>query len=157
VTIVSSIIIEDSPQIDGRRWIRERHTDSLGVPHDRVYMAAAKFDTSTILTVDAASIDAQLTADEIAANIASVLAFGSQATLNFSYSTTVQNRSAIRGAYASATQLQAIMIGDFLNTLTDAQLQNVFGLTAGQVTTLRANKLTPAANTAAAIRATTGQ
>jgi len=35
-------------------------------------------------------------------------------------------------------------------------LQTLFGLTAGQVTTLRNQKLTPAASAAATIRAATG-
>ena len=48
------------------------------------------------------------------------------------------------------------MIGDFLASLTDTQLRNAFSMTAGQVTTLRTNKLTPATNAATTIRATTG-
>jgi hypothetical protein len=49
------------------------------------------------------------------------------------------------------------MIGDFLSSLTDGQLQTIFSMTAGQVTTLRSTKLTPAATAAATIRAATGQ
>jgi hypothetical protein len=48
------------------------------------------------------------------------------------------------------------MIGDFLSTLTNAQLQTLFSMTSGQVTTLRSSKLTPAASAAATIRAATG-
>jgi hypothetical protein len=62
----------------------------------------------------------------------------------------------LRSGYQSATRIEAIFAGDFLASLTDTQLRNLFGMTQGEVTTLRTNKLTPAANAAATIRATTG-
>jgi len=80
----------------------------------------------------------------------------SAATMTFVYSTAGQMRTALREAYRNATRVEAVMIGDFLSSLTDGQLQTLFGLTAGQVTTLRTSKLTPAATAAASIRATTG-
>ena len=40
--ILSSRLAEDSRQIDGRRWVREQHTDQMGVIHEVVYMAEAK-------------------------------------------------------------------------------------------------------------------
>jgi len=69
--IVSSRIAEDSRQIDGRRWVREQHTDQRGVVHEVVYMAEA--GQMVDLVASAARILAQLTEAEIAANEAEVL------------------------------------------------------------------------------------
>ncbi len=93
---------------------------------------------------------------EIERNIQDVTTNGSLATPVLILSTAAANFAALRTAYLTATKVEAIMMGDFLSTLTDGQLQTAFGLTAGQVTTLRTNKLTPAASAASTIRATTG-
>jgi hypothetical protein len=154
--IVSSIIAEDARQADGRRWIAERHTDQLGLAYEFRYLVAASADAVALMTARVAIINADLTAREIAANLAAVATLGSQAVPTFSYSTVAQNVAALRAAYASATQQQAIFAGEYLGSLTDAQLQSAFGLTAAQVTTLRASKLTPAASAAATIRAAAG-
>ena len=69
--IVSSVIAEDSRQIDGRRWVREQHTDHVGVVREAVYMAEA--GQIIDLAASAARIDAQLMEAEIAANEAEVL------------------------------------------------------------------------------------
>lgn len=69
--IVSSRIAEDSRQIDGRRWVREHHTDQTGVVHEVVYMAEAAQVVD--LTASAARIEAQLIEAEIMANEAEVL------------------------------------------------------------------------------------
>ena len=99
---------------------------------------------------------ADIVQKEIDANIASVMLSGSLAAYTLDNSTAAQNFAALREAYRSATQTQAVMVGDFLSSLTNNQLQNAFGMTAGQVTTLRDNKLTPAATAAATIRAAAG-
>jgi len=44
--IVSSEILEDSQQADGRRLITEKHTDSNGVDHKIVYIVNAGVDVS---------------------------------------------------------------------------------------------------------------
>ena len=97
-----------------------------------------------------------MTTDEISANIAAAATLGADATITLKESTVAQNAAAVRAVYKDMTQLQAVFTGEFLSTLTDNQLQNAFGLTAGQVTALRTNTLTPAANLAASIRLTTG-
>jgi hypothetical protein len=68
----------------------------------------------------------------------------------------MQGINALRAAYQDATRTEAIFTGDFLGSLTDAQLRNAFGITQAQVTTLRTNKLVPAENAANTIRATSG-
>jgi hypothetical protein len=156
--IVSSVITADSPQKDGRRWIGEAHTDQVAVIHTFTYLAPnAAWDANAAMTARVPIINGDLTAGEIGANVAAVTALGSVAVPTFVYSTVPTNVAALRAAYATATHEQAVMIGDYLSSLTDAQLETAFGLTAGQVATLRTNKLTPAATLAASIRAAAGQ
>lgn len=155
--IVSSSVSSEGTQRDGRRWVHEAHTDHLGFVHARAYLAANGENVQENLAAYAVLIEARLTANEIAANVASVVAFGSQATTVLNYSGAAANFAALRVAYQTATRIEAVMIGDFLSSLTDANLRNAFNMTAQQVTNLRSAKLTPAANLAASIRATTGQ
>lgn len=157
VSVISSVIVEDSVQADGRRWIRERHTDQAGKIYEFAYLALASDNVTTMMNARIASINAGMVADEIQKNITDVLANGSLANPTSVYATPLQSFAGLRAAYATATQREAIMIGDFLSSLTDPQLQTAFGMTAGQVTTLRTNKLTPAANLATSIRAAAGQ
>lgn len=157
MAIVSSSILSDSPQKDGRRWIVAQFTDQAGQVYTQTYLAPdAQFDIAARLAADATAIGLQLAAGEIAANISAVTTLGSLATPTFVYSAVAANVAALRAAYQTATQVQAIMMGDFLSSLTSGQLQTAFGLTALQVTTLRTNFLTPAANAAATIRAAVG-
>lgn len=154
--IVSSALIEEGVQVDGRRWVRETHTDQLGASYVVSWLAGAGDLGGSQIAAHAAQLEDQLAAAETLQNMAAVVSDGSLAVLTFAYSTVAQNRGALRIAYMAATRQEAVMIGDFLSTLTNAQLQALFGLTAGQVTTLRTAKLTPASNAASTIRATTG-
>ena len=69
--IFSSRIAEDARQVDGRRWVREQHTDHVGVVHEVVYMAEVGQIVS--LSTSATRINVQLTETEIAANEAEIL------------------------------------------------------------------------------------
>ncbi len=158
MSIVSSIIAKDITTPSGRRWILEIHTDNLGIVYEVWYSAPnAQFGTAGPLATHAANLAADIASAEVALNIAGVLLQGSLAVPIFQYSTVAQNVAGLRAAYLTATKQDVIMIGDFLNSLTNAQLQTAFSMTAGQVTTLRTNKLVPAANLAASIRTTVGQ
>lgn len=156
MAIVSSVLTS-SVQADGRSRVEEVHTDGQANQYRRSYLAEKGADLNAALAAYAAQLSLDLAAAEIQANIAQVTALGSTATVSAVWSTLAQNRTALRAAFANATQVQAIMIGDFLASLTDAHLQAAFGLTAGQVATLRSSKLTPAASAAATIRAAAGQ
>ncbi len=156
MTIASSVILSDQAQVDGRRWITERHTDSNTVQYLRTYLAQANDDTNAALAAYAIALESTLEQAEIASNIMDVATNGSLATPVLRFTTAAQNFAALRAVYQFATQVLAIMVGDFLSTLTNGQLQTAFNLTSGQVATLRTNKLTPAASTAATIRAASG-
>lgn len=155
--IVSSVIVEDRTQVDGRRSVRERHIDQVDAVQFVAYLALAGVDVAAIMAARVALLDAALIANEIDRNMADVSANGSLAVIRIVHSTVAQNAAALRAFYATATQEQAVMIGDFLSTLTNGQLQTAFSLTAGQVTALRTNKLSPAASLAASLRAAVGQ
>lgn len=154
--IVSSALTLADAQRDGRRWAEERHTDQLGLVYVYRYLADAGTDTAAIMAARAPQVAAELERIETSGNVVLIAANGSAASLSTAYATLAQVRAALRAAYAAATRMEAIMIGDYLASLTDAQLQSLFGMTAGQVNNLRTNKLTPAANAAATIRAAAG-
>jgi hypothetical protein len=155
--IVSSEITATNVQKDGRIWVRELHTDQVAVQYVRNYLANATDDLNAALAAYAIILSSNINLAEIASNVASVTLNGSLATISLVYSTAADNRAAGRAAYLNSTRTEAIMIGDFLNTLTDAQLANIFNITTGQAATLRTNKLAPAASLATSIRSAMGQ
>lgn len=112
---------------------------------------------ATYIAAVAAAFPTLLANAEIASNVSDVTTNGSLATPSLKFSVAADNFSALRVAYATATQIQAVMIGDFLNTLTNAQLAAAFNITTTQAQTLRTNKLQPAATLATSIRASIGQ
>jgi len=154
--IVSSQIASDATQSDGRRWIRELHTDHLGIKHERNYLSRALWDAFAALTEYATQLATNLKQAEISGNIARIITKGSLAVTVLDHSTVDENFSVLRTYYKTATELEAIMSGDFLSARTDAQLKNLFGYNQAQVDNLRSTKLTPAAQSAAAIRAAAG-
>lgn len=154
--IVSSTVSEEVAQKDGRKWVEERHTDHVGLVYVLRYLASSGVDINAVLSARATQILNDLVRTEIAANLSRILADGSLANVTIVYATLADIRTALREAYQNATRLDAIMLGDFLSSLTNGQLQTLFSMSAGQVTSLRTNKLTPAATEAASIRQTTG-
>ncbi len=62
----------------------------------------------------------------------------------------------IRAFYAVAIQEEAIFLGDYLSSLSDAVLRNLFNMTQAEVNSLRTNKLTPARTLANNLRASSG-
>ncbi len=160
-TIASSQIVENSLQADGRRAIRERHIDNGGVPHFYPYFAEILHDINAIMAARIATVIRDIENEEMERNIVVILRLGRLAILNVDvttiYTTAQQNADVMRAVYRGATQVTAIMLADWLSDRTDAQLQNAFGMTSAQVTSLRTSKLTPARSLADSIRAAVGQ
>jgi len=156
MTIVSSIVSQQSQQKDGRIWVFETHTDQLGVSYFVIWLCPVGTSVTSLLTIHANNIWNNLVINEIANNLKQVSTLGLNAVVTFNYSTVAANIAALRAAYLTATQDQVIFTGEYLNSLSSAQLQSAFGLTAGQVTTLQTTKLQPAATIAASIRASQG-
>lgn len=156
MSIVSSVIEFVSQQTGGLRYVTEAHTDHLGVVRRIVALRDGAVDDDAELARHATQMPIDLRQAEIAENIALILRDGAQAVLTLNHSTVGQMRAALREAFRIATRQEAAFIGDFLNALTDVQLQTAFGMTAQQVTTLRNNRLIPAANIVAAINSAVG-
>lgn len=161
--VISSIIFLNNLQVDGRLAIREHHVDDHGIDYYVDYIANEGVDISTNLAASAVRINSDIvqlaldtTQAEIRANLLAIATLGSLAVPTFVSSTPSANIAALRSAYQSSSQTQAIFIGDFLNSLTDNQLKVAFGVANGQLANIRANFLIPAAAQAASIRNAVG-
>lgn len=64
--INSTYAIDASPQADGRRWVKETHTDHNGKTYNAEYLAADDFDYETCLQTRANSIGADIDRREAA-------------------------------------------------------------------------------------------
>ncbi len=133
--ILLSRIAEDSPQIDGRRWIRAQFTDHVGLILERVWMALQ--DEVIALAQYVAGLEAEQVAAEISRNLSLIYELGPLAVPTVTYATTAQNGAAIREEYKTATREQVWALGAFLNTLTNPQLGNLFGVSGAALTALR--------------------
>lgn len=71
--IVSSEIVEDRVQVDGRRSVHERHTDDQGRVHEVAYLAEAGENVTTAMNSRVAQINAQLVEAELAANVTQLM------------------------------------------------------------------------------------
>lgn len=156
MTVVSHVIESGSIQLDGRRALVERYTRHDGTVAFFCSLVAAAQDLVAWAAARIARIEADDVTAEIGANIQAIASLGSLAAPTMVFSTLAQNVAALRIRYASATRVEAIMMGDYLAARSDAVLRNAFGITQAQVDNLRTNKLTPAAALAADIRVATG-
>jgi hypothetical protein len=138
--ITGSVIVEDRAQADGRRWIRERHTDHTGEVHFIVYMAAAGANATTAMTNRVALIEEQLAAAEMSRNISQIDRDGIEPlnpVITLQHTTIDQLGAEVRARFQSATGAKAAVIAEWLLTRTDAQLRNAFGMTQTQVNSLK--------------------
>lgn len=124
--IVTSVIVTDTSQVDGRRAIHERHTDHVGVAHHRFYLAEAGADVSAAMLAQVPVLEAALVAQEQARNMASILSGENVVTAD--WVTVADMRQAIRTTYAAASGEQVGRLAAFLLTVSDANLQTLFGL-----------------------------
>lgn len=60
MSIVSSTHVEGPPQVDGRHYVTETHTDHLGEVYTLEYLAPVGADYVAIRTARAVSLEAQL-------------------------------------------------------------------------------------------------
>ena len=58
--INSSYVVDQVPQADGRRWVKETHTDHFGKQFFAEYLAADDFDYQACLTQRAANISVEI-------------------------------------------------------------------------------------------------
>lgn len=140
--IVSSIIVEDRAQADGRRHVRERHTDHVGGTHDAVYLAESGADAEAVMAARVANIEAQLKTNEINANLAKALN-GETDTFTFQHSTGNENLIALRALFKDSTRWELVTLAHVLHhqNLTNNQLDTLFGTTNNTQRTAVRNKL----------------
>lgn len=72
--IVSSQIVEDRVQVDGRRAIQERHVDHVGRVESVFYLSEAGDNVDAIMLARVPVLEQQATERELAENEAEVLA-----------------------------------------------------------------------------------
>lgn len=144
-------------QANGMRYVVETHTDDFAVTERVEYGPVGALDYSQIMLNRAAAIAAEKIASEVSQNISAIVHQGSLASIKLVRSTAAQNLGPLREAYRNADREAAIMVADYLATLTDAQLRNIFSKIQAEVTALRATKLTPAIDMANTIRAARGE
>lgn len=126
--ITASIIVEDRAQADGRRWVRERHTDHVGGQHFVSYLAEPESNATATMTARVASIEAQLKQAEINANLAKALN-GETNTFTFQHSTANENLAALRELFRNSTKWELVTLAHVLHHqgLTNNQIDNLFG------------------------------
>lgn len=138
MSIVSSSFTLGTIQRDGRRFVHEVHTDNVAIDHIVDYLAAVGLDYAAVLAARAILIAVQIADQEFLDNLARTSGF----TLN--YQTKAELAARFRAVYLSATKAGAASMAYWLierindGTVTDAQVQAAFGLTAGQYATLKA-------------------
>ena len=154
MSIVQSIIVSDSPQKDGRRYIRERHTDHVGVHHECVYLAEAGADANVALANRVAVIVVQLEENEHSQNINRAL---DHLMPVFIHTTAGQFRTRLRELFKTLSGWDAVRMGAFIHSLslTDNQLKSLFGVNDAQLPTLK-TKLSNAATRYADVQAEAG-
>jgi hypothetical protein len=154
--IITSTITHDDPQVDGRRYVRELHLDQLNLEHPVIWLAAADTDVQAVMQARVPQIELDLMTGEIAGNVADISRNGKFAKPSLNYSLAIDNGFAVKAAYDTAIQVEAVMMGDYFNTLSDEQLMLIFQLPVEQVSALRTDRLEPAAALAATLRAEAG-
>jgi hypothetical protein len=155
--IVSSVIESDDRQIDGRRWIHEVHTDQIGVLWHKFYLCEAAFDAQGNLPASAAQLWTDIVNGEIQTDLADILLRGANAVVTTVYATMDQLTAAARPLFATATSTDAVLLGDWFNTLSYAQLNKAFGFpTVISYTNFKNAYFVPNANNAAAVRSSAG-
>ena len=140
MAIVSSSILEDRLQIDGRRSIIEIHIDHLGNEHQFVYMSSNDYIID--LTSSANRLNNQLHDKELRSNFNEFFSDDNirDGNMSFEFSTQQEFFVILRERFANAIGIDAIKIGRQLSKLTDLQLKNLFGYNNLQTFNLR-NKL----------------
>jgi hypothetical protein len=156
MAITASVITARQFLADGRSYVTERHTDQDGILHVLTYLAEAATDVQAILTARATSLFADLVDLELARNLRRILERGASAQLTFHYCTAAQMRTYARDYYRTASQLDVCMMAQFLLTLTDTQLKNIFSVNDAQLVTLK-GRLQSKADAATTVTAAAGE
>lgn len=156
-TIASSVIVSTGVQKDGRIWVQEVHTDTLGTQYQHIYLALATDNQNANLAAYAVQLLANLVAAEIAQDLYLIETQGSNAVVTTVYCTLDQIMQQARPLFAIVTGVIAVNLGDWFNMRSFVELQNAFGfINVSQYNTFKAQWFTPNANLATSVRTATG-
>jgi hypothetical protein len=145
-----------SAQADGRQQVHEVHTDLVGLTHTVDYLAGAQDNLAANMAVHATNLGNDLANAEVAANFAMVSTQGKNATPVTIYSTVAQQVANLVALWPTLLNDQAIFVGEYMNTLSLATLESVFGWTPTQAQQASTNYLIPYATLAQSIRTAQG-
>lgn len=133
--ILKSEIIDDSPQHDGRRHIRERHTDHTGKTHDVFYTAEADADVATYMSERVGLLEDALRDEEVE-NLRSYVMAGQP--IEFVHCTREHFLRAILPEMLSTDNAYTLLHGaPLMDAVSDSELL-ACGLSPEQVTAVRA-------------------
>lgn len=138
MSIVSSTHTLGTIQEDGRRYVLEDHVDQIGKHWLVEYLAPINANYIVIRNARAVEISRQLIANEIAR----ALAVDVNPTLI--YAANIDFVPVLRSNYRSSSQVECSRLATWIlnriddGWVTETQVQNAFGLTTGQWTTLKA-------------------
>lgn len=141
--VTSTQVADGAVQPDGSQEVLETHTDNVSIAHFFRYLAAAGVDRVATMNNRAAVIAVEIADTEFA----EAIRLNIMPTLH--YQTAGQFTARFRAAYLQTIYelccklsywlIERINAGD----LTDAQVQNAFGLTATQYNTLKTGAFIP--------------
>ena len=141
MSITSSVVTVEHAQVDARRWVRETHSDAIGVAQIIDYLGASDAATTAqgIANARVAGLNESL-ADAEAREKCSIDAN----PVPFRWQTAGEFLDRLRAVYRNLSREQLARLATWITKRLDAgdvtatQLRNAFGLTAGQWTTLEA-------------------
>lgn len=139
MSIISSEIIEDSPQETGRRRIREKHVDHLGGVHTLMYKCNVGFDANAKLASRAVEIQSNLVEREILGYIKQMdrgIDVNPVITTEFATNNRLLKRL-FKHALISRAE-KAITLIEVTDSLTDTQIKNKTEFTQARVDKIRA-------------------
>ena len=133
--IVASQIVEDATQVDGRRHIVERHTETDGTIHEFRWTAEVGQDATAGLAARATYIDSKLPEVE-SERLVNAIADDEEIPAR-KYATPAAVLRALRNRLREAEPFQIARLARFLLTRSDAELRAVFSIEQAAVAALR--------------------
>lgn len=137
MSIVNSIVSEDTLRRDGRRNIVERHTDHLGVAHTVRYIALAGQDIGPLLSQHAGMTAGALRDGELEDAVNVVDDGGDPSTIAVEHSTRNQMRRFLVGHFLRSQARAAIRVIRLIDDLRDNQLRSLLGVGQAKVAKIR--------------------
>lgn len=130
--VVSSVMISATTQADGRVAYTERHTDHLGGRHYFSYRVTTSIDALAVMAARAISLIGTFKDDERSRIAAQIEAGVDPATITPEHLTNAQALRVVVKTAMHLTAAEAILTAEFIDTLTNTQLDAVFNVAIRQ-------------------------